>query len=131
MGTVTPIRTFVYRPGSFEVPAHDREEKKVQKVWVSDSSEEVEFEGREVEVWEGAPRERSIDPDDHLTVTFRLYECPDGYRVHETVWRLSPGHEDSYTLHPALGYWGYGTYTKEEAWEKYGDYFQYLAPGNG
>lgn len=36
--------------------------------------EEVEFEGREVEVWEG-PR-LSIDPTAPFLVTTRLYECP-------------------------------------------------------
>ena len=97
------------------------------KVWISDTDEEVEFEGREVEVWEGMPGESPMDTNDQFSMTIRLYECPDGYRVHETIWALSPGRSNTYTLYPPAGDMGYGTYTEEGAREKWGGYFRHLS----
>ena len=62
--------------------------------------EEIEFEGREVEVWEGPWK--SIDPNDQFVATFRLYDCPDGYRIHESVWSAS-GQPNRFELYPPMG----------------------------
>lgn len=86
--------------------------------------EYVEFEGREVDRWEGVVD--SIDPGDQFGATLRLYECPDGYRVHEFIWALSRDRESESSLYPVVGYLGYGTYIAEEAKEKWGKYFSYL-----
>lgn len=96
----------------------------MERIRVLTSEGEIEFEGREVEVWEGM---RDFhDPTDNFSMTIRLYECPDGYRVHETIWALSSGWENAYTLYPVVGDVGYGTYAEEEARDKWGDYFGYL-----
>jgi hypothetical protein len=87
--------------------------------------EEVEFEGREIDSWEGVPE--SIDPNDQFSVTWRLYEGPDGYRVYELLSPLSPGQPYVANLYPVVGHWGYGTYTEEEAREKWGQYFESLS----
>ena len=90
--------------------------------------EEVEFEGREVGVWEG-PLRPPLDPTDLWLVTKRLYECQDGYRVHETIRSASEDPYDSQTdfaLYPVVGHWGYGTYTEKEAREKWGTFFEVL-----
>ena len=85
--------------------------------------EEVEFEGREVGVWEGPWP--SLDPNDQFLVTNRLYECPDGYRVHEAIWSAS-GHPTGLTLYPVVGNLGHGTYTDQEARKKWGKFFEAL-----
>jgi len=95
----------------------------MQRVHIGDG-EFVEFEGREVDLWEGVVD--SIDPDDQFGTTLRLYEGPDGYRVHEVKWALSPGGASESSLHPVVGYWGYGAYTAEEVAEKWGQYFPTL-----
>ena len=93
------------------------------------TDEYVKFEGREVEVWEGV--RDSIDPDYQFSYTVRIYECPDGYRVRETIESLSPGQENDYALYPVIGHPDspdlvYVTCTKEEAREKWGGHFGYL-----
>jgi hypothetical protein len=85
--------------------------------------ETVEFDGREVDSWEGIAD--SIDPKDQFGMTLRLYESPDGYRVHEFMWSLSPGRNSYASLYPVVGYLGYGTYTEQEVREKWGRYFEW------
>jgi hypothetical protein len=70
-----------------------------------------------------------MDPTVLFLVTNRLYESPDGYRVHETVWPASNDPQDSRTdfaLYPVVGHLGYGTYTEQEAREKWGEFFEVL-----
>ena len=87
--------------------------------------EEIEFEGREIDSWEGVWE--SIDPRDQFSVTLRLYEGPDGYRVYELLSPLSPGQPYRASLYPVVGHWGYGTYPEDEAREKWGQYFKALS----
>jgi len=87
--------------------------------------EVVEIEGREVASAEGV--RDSIDPNDpdfQFGNTLRLYESPEGYRVYETLWRVSPDRVDSAALYPAVGYLGYGTYTEQEVKKKWEQYFE-------
>jgi hypothetical protein len=89
--------------------------------------EEVEFEGREVDIYDGLDTE-SEDPGDVWGVVVRLYECPDGYRVHELVWSLLPGRPAVASLLPVVEEEGYGTYygtyTEQQAMEDWGEYFR-------
>ncbi len=84
--------------------------------------EEVEFEGREIGSWEGVAE--SIDPKDQFSATFRLFEGPDGYRVHELLSPLSPDRPYVASLFPVVGHLGYGAYTEDEVREKWGEYFE-------
>jgi hypothetical protein len=90
----------------------------------SGSVEEVEFEGEEIGLWEGVAD--SIDPNEQFSATLCLYECPDGYMVHELLSPLSPDRPYQASLYPVVGHLGYGTYTKEEAREKWGQCFEVL-----
>src|SRR5215217_394883 len=81
--------------------------------------EVVEFTGRKVDLWEGVAS--SIDSNDQFTVTLRLYECPEGYRVLGFLNPISPGREAESSLYPPVGHLGYGTYTWQEVEEKWGD----------
>jgi hypothetical protein len=82
----------------------------------------IEFDGREVGVCDGLYTDTE-DPGDVLGFIFRLYECPDGYRVHELLWSVVPGRSAVASLYPKLGDQGYGTYTEQEAREGWGQYF--------
>ncbi len=96
--------------------------KQQVQVGAAQEWEVVEFEGREADTWEGT--HDSIDPHDpdfQFGVTLRLYTCPEGYRVHEVLWRVTPERVMSKALYPVVGHWGYGIYTEEEAREKWGD----------
>ena len=87
--------------------------------------EVIEFEGREVAFAEGV--RDSIDPNDpdfQFGYTFRLYESPEGYRVHEILWRVSPDQVTDSSLYPVVGDLGYGTYTEQDVKEKWGQYFE-------
>ena len=86
--------------------------------------EEVEFEGREIDSWEAV--RGFIDPHGQFSVTLRLCEGPDGYRRYELLSPLSPGQPYRASLYPVVGYLGYGTYTEDEAREKWGQYFEAL-----
>jgi hypothetical protein len=86
--------------------------------------EEIECEGREVGVWHGPLP--SIDPNDQFLATMLLYECQDGYRVHETIWSAS-GLLTERCLYPVVGFWGYGTYTEQETKEKWGRFYEVLS----
>lgn len=66
-----------------------------------------------------------MNPDDRFLATMLLYECRDGYRVHETLWSAS-GRPTECSLYPVIGYLGYGTYTEQEAREKWGEFFEAL-----
>lgn len=83
--------------------------------------EEIEFEGQEVDHSESVAD--SIDSRDQFGATLRLYECPDGYRVHEFLWSLSTGQESEASLYPVVGHLGYGTYTEDEVQEKWAHRF--------
>lgn len=85
--------------------------------------EVIPFEGVEVDVWESIVD--SEDPSDEYGVTLTLYECPDGYRVHEFLWSLSGDWDSASSLYPIGEAVGYGTYTTAEAKEKWGLYFRW------
>ena len=87
--------------------------------------EPITFEGNAVGVYRDI-RLDVADPNDPYRDIFRLYECPDGYRVHEFLWPLRPGRSAESSLYPVVGDHGYGTYTAEEAAEKWGQYFPTL-----
>jgi hypothetical protein len=84
--------------------------------------EKIEFDGREVGVYDGLFTDTE-DPGDVLGFVFRLYECPEGYRVHELLWPVMPGRAAVATLYPEVGYRTYDTYTEQEAREGWGQYF--------
>lgn len=84
--------------------------------------EEVTFEGREVGTWRGWGD--PVDARDQFVAELTLYECPDGYRVHEVVRSLSPDQPSSASLYPVVGHLGYGTYTEEEVRAKWGAHFE-------
>jgi hypothetical protein len=84
--------------------------------------EEIKFEGREVEVRDGLNTETD-DPGNVLGFVFRLYQCPEGYRVHELLWPVVPGQAAVASLYPEVGYRMYGTYTEEEARKQWGQHF--------
>ncbi len=84
--------------------------------------EQVEFDGYAVEIYDGLYT-GSGDPSQVHGVVLRLYECPDGYRVHELLWSVVPGRSAVASLYPNLGDQGYGTYTEQEAREGWGQYF--------
>jgi hypothetical protein len=69
----------------------------------------------------------SIDPRDQFSVTLRLYEGPESYRVYELLSPLSPRPPYDASLYPVVGHWGYRTYTEDEAREKWGQYFEALS----
>jgi hypothetical protein len=88
--------------------------------------EVVEFDGQEVPVYDGLDT-GSGDPGDVWWAILRLYECPDGYRVHELYWSPLPGQPAVASLMPVVeeeDWKGYGTYTEQEAREDWGEYFR-------
>lgn len=86
--------------------------------------ERVEFVGREVRVYDGGLYTDTGDPGDVVGFIFRLYESPDGYRVHELLWSPVAGRSTEASLYPGEGEEGtYGSYTEQEAREEWGEYF--------
>ena len=83
---------------------------------------EIEFDGSEVDVHDGLWTD-TADPGDVYGFVLRLYECPDGYRVHELVWHLVPGRSAVASLYPAEGEQDDEAYTEDEAREQWGEYF--------
>jgi hypothetical protein len=83
----------------------------------------AEFDGREVGVYDGVYTDLP-DPGDTHGLVLRLYECPDGYRVHELLWPLVPGRSAVASLFPAGGDEGLGAYTEQEARDAWGTYFR-------
>jgi len=82
----------------------------------------VAFIGSKVGVHDGLWTDTE-DPGDVYGFVLRLYECPDGYRVHELVWHLVPGRSAVASLYPAGGDQGDEAYTEDEAREQWGQYF--------
>ena len=78
---------------------------------------EIEFHGSEVGVHHGLWTD-TVDPGGVYGFILRLYECSDGYRVHELIWHLVPGRSAVASLYPAEQDQGYGTYTEQEAREE-------------
>jgi hypothetical protein len=85
--------------------------------------EQVEFDGYAVEIYDGLYT-GSGDPSQVHGLVLRLYECPDGYRVHELLWPLIPGRSAVASLYPVPGDEGSRAYTEEEVREEWGSYFQ-------
>jgi hypothetical protein len=83
---------------------------------------EIAFDGSEVDVHDGLWTD-TVDPGDVYGFVLRLYECPDGYRVHELVWHLVPGRSAVASLYPAGAERGDEAYTPEEARELWAEYF--------
>jgi hypothetical protein len=84
--------------------------------------DEIELDAREVSVYEGL-HAANVHPGDVYGVILRLYEGPDGYRVHELLWPVVPGRSAVASLYPEEEE-GYGTYTEQEAREEWGPYFR-------
>jgi hypothetical protein len=85
--------------------------------------EEIEVNGREVSVhhgWDTDPE----DLGDVYGVILRLYECPDGYRVHELMWSVVPGRSAVASLFPVGEDGNHVTYTKQEVRQGWGKYFE-------
>ncbi len=85
--------------------------------------EQAEFDGREVGVYNGLYTDLP-DPGDAYGFILRLYECPDGYRVHELLWPVVPGRSASASLFPAGGDEDPEAYTEQEVREGWAPYFQ-------
>jgi hypothetical protein len=86
--------------------------------------EKIEFDGREVRVYDGGLYTDTGDPGDVVGFILRLYECPDGYRVHELLWSPVAGRSTEASLYPGEGEGGaYESYGKQEASEEWGEYF--------
>ena len=84
--------------------------------------EDIEFDGHQVDVYDVLNTANEY-PGDVWGIILRLYECPDGYRVHELLWSVVPGRSAVASLYPNLGDQGYGTYTEQEARDGWGQYF--------
>src|SRR5918998_960939 len=84
---------------------------------------EIAFGGSEVAVHDGLWT-GTVDPGGVYGFVLRLYECPDGYRVHELVWSLVPGRAAVASLYPAGQNHDEESYTEEEAKEEWGQYFR-------
>ena len=83
---------------------------------------QIAFDGSEVGLHEGLWT-GTEDLGDVYGFLLRLYECPDGYRVHELIWHLVPGRSAVASLYPAGENQGDEAYTREEAREGWGEYF--------
>jgi len=90
--------------------------------------QEIELSAREVAVYEGL-QVANVHPGDVYGVILRLYDCPDGYLVHELLWSVVPGRSAVASLYPQEEI-GYATYTEQEAREEWGPYFhEYFGAG--
>ena len=83
---------------------------------------EIELDAREVGVYEGL-QAANVHPGDVYGVILRLYDCPDGYRVHELLWSVVPGRSAVASLYPEEEE-GHGIYTEQQAREEWGPYFE-------
>jgi hypothetical protein len=84
--------------------------------------QEIELSAREVAVYEGL-HAANVHPGDVYGVILRLYDCLDGYRVHELLWSVVPGRSAVASLYPEDEV-GYGAYTEQEARDEWGTYFR-------
>lgn len=84
--------------------------------------QEIELSAREVAVYEGL-HAANVHPGDVYGVILRLYDCPDGYRVHELLWSVVPGRSAVASLYPEDEV-DYGAYTEQEARDEWGTYFR-------
>ena len=63
---------------------------------------QIAFYGAEVGVHDGLWTD-TVDLGDVYGFLLRLYECPDGYRIHELIWHPVPGRSAVASLYPIGG----------------------------
>jgi hypothetical protein len=87
--------------------------------------ERIQFDGREVGVYDGGLYTGAGNPDEVYGFILRLYECPDGYRVHELIWSPVAGRSTEASLYPIAGEdEPHATYMESQIREHYGEYFR-------